>query len=430
MIRAVERIFQSKIGNDDLVIASTGLPARVVYHVHDSQNNFYVQGSMGASLGIGIGLALNRPERKVHVIAGDADILMSLGTVVLMNKLNLPNLHLHILDNNACVSTGGQATCSDAVDFESMAKNVSVYKIPKDKPDVGRIPLKDSEIAQRFHDAINSPPTLVCSESTRKFFPDIKDVFIVKHAPTKEFVEKFAGSRKSSRIIAVGGGAVMDTAKILGGEVEAYPTTAAGSVTSDHAVYWDGPKKCSFQCKAPKVFKIVPEYLMDLPDEVIEYTLYDTVAHALESLWSKNKTEESEKYATAALAKISEITKKSQTLKIDEKTPENLVKLIEAGNLAGKALGITHSNVMHALSYPLTEKYKVPHGKALGWLLPRIAPYYSLRTPEVKGLDKLNVNIERARIDINYVIEEALKYPKIHDTTKEINKGMLLKILL
>ena len=89
--------------------------------------------------------------------------------------------------------------------------------------------------------------TLVCSKSTRKFFPDIKDVFIVEHSPTKAFVDEYVGSRQTNKIIAVGGGAVMDTAKILGGEIEAYPTTAAGSVTSDHAVYWDGSKKCSFK---------------------------------------------------------------------------------------------------------------------------------------------------------------------------------------
>ena len=138
---------------DELVICSTGMMSRLVYHERDRPENFYVMGSMGASLGIGIGLALHKPERKVLVIAGDGDILMSLGTVVLMNSLQLPNLKLIIIDNNCYSSTGCQPTCSDAVDFTTLAA-CQVYNVPAEKEDVGRVALSPKEITKRFMNAI------------------------------------------------------------------------------------------------------------------------------------------------------------------------------------------------------------------------------------------------------------------------------------
>jgi len=140
---------------DEFVICSTGMISREIYNIKDRKRNFYVMGSMGASLGIGIGLALNRPEYKFIVVAGDGDILMSMGTLVLMNKLLLPNLYLYIIDNNCYSSTGCQPTCSDAVDFESISL-CTVIKVDREKADVGRVELSHREIKERFYNEINS----------------------------------------------------------------------------------------------------------------------------------------------------------------------------------------------------------------------------------------------------------------------------------
>jgi thiamine pyrophosphate-dependent acetolactate synthase large subunit-like protein len=151
-IDAIGKIF-SEI-TDELVVCSCGMISREAYMVNDRSKNFYVMGSMGASLGIGIGLALTRPEMKVIVIAGDGEVLMSLGTLVLMNKLKLRNLKLFILDNNCYSSTGGQKTCSDAVDFSKIAK-CNVIKVESGKGDAPRIDISHEEITKRFYNAIN-----------------------------------------------------------------------------------------------------------------------------------------------------------------------------------------------------------------------------------------------------------------------------------
>jgi thiamine pyrophosphate-dependent acetolactate synthase large subunit-like protein len=141
--------------NDELVITSTGKISREVFNVNDRPANFYVMGSMGASLGIGIGIALHT-KRNVHVLAGDGDILMSLCTLVLMNKLRLPNLKLTILDNNCFGATGGQKTCSDAVDFTKICShNCEAIKVEPMESEVPRITLPHKEIMRRFYNEVN-----------------------------------------------------------------------------------------------------------------------------------------------------------------------------------------------------------------------------------------------------------------------------------
>jgi len=151
MKKAIKTIMDG-IG-DKLLISSTGMISRAVFNYRDRPENFYVMGSLGASLGIGLGLALNT-ERGVVVIAGDGDILISLGTLVLMNKLKLKNLKLYIIDNNSYASTGFQPTCSDAVDFSKIA-DCEVMKIRPEEMSIPRINLSPQEISKRFYDVIN-----------------------------------------------------------------------------------------------------------------------------------------------------------------------------------------------------------------------------------------------------------------------------------
>jgi len=154
-IDAIRRIMGSV--TDELVVSSAGMISREVYAVRDRRRNFYVMGSMGASLGVGIGLALNT-DMRVLVLVGDGELLMSLGTLVLMNKLGLPNLKLVILDNNCYQSTGGQKTCSDAVDFTKICPvDLEVLDVEPGGSDVPRIDIPHGEITRRFYDEINGP---------------------------------------------------------------------------------------------------------------------------------------------------------------------------------------------------------------------------------------------------------------------------------
>lgn len=140
------------IFEDDIVIASTGFISREVYK-YDRPLNFYMMGSMGNALAIGIGLALNTKKRVV-VINGDGSVLMSLGTMLTAKKLNLSNLIHYIIDNNCHESTGGQSTVSNLLDFHQLMRNVVVYKCGKDSTVPPRIDLSPKQITERFKCAV------------------------------------------------------------------------------------------------------------------------------------------------------------------------------------------------------------------------------------------------------------------------------------
>jgi phosphonopyruvate decarboxylase len=80
----IDSIFQSV--TDEVVITSTGYISREAFR-HDRPRNFYMQGSLGMALAIGLGIAYSRPDLKVLVISGDGACLMSLGTLALHKQL-------------------------------------------------------------------------------------------------------------------------------------------------------------------------------------------------------------------------------------------------------------------------------------------------------------------------------------------------------
>ena len=126
----------------------------------------------------------------------------------------------------------------------------------------------------------------VCSKSTEKF-GDIAimgdyDIRLVSSAPTKEILEE-VGSVEN--IMAIGGGAVIDTAKILSkNPIVCYPTTGAGSSSTSWSVYWDGAKKCSIKRMLPRSVLFHPDFISDLSDDMIRNTTYDIVSHCFDSL--------------------------------------------------------------------------------------------------------------------------------------------------
>lgn len=152
-IDAIRKIMEKV--KDEIVISSTGMISREVFFVKDRPKNFYMQGSMGCALAIGLGIAINS-QHNVIVISGDAAVLMSLGTLVLHKKLNPKNLKHYILDNRCHSTTGGQPTCSDIIDFGSIAPNTEVFKISKEKGNAPRIPLLPEEIMRRFRNAVSA----------------------------------------------------------------------------------------------------------------------------------------------------------------------------------------------------------------------------------------------------------------------------------
>jgi len=102
---AIKQIFNRH--GDAVYVTNTGYISRAVYCLYpDNKNIFYMQGSMGLSPCIGLGLALNT-DKEVVVISGDAALLMHLGITHNIRDMNLPNLFVYVLDNGCHESVGG-----------------------------------------------------------------------------------------------------------------------------------------------------------------------------------------------------------------------------------------------------------------------------------------------------------------------------------
>ncbi len=187
-------------------------------------------------------------------------------------------------------------------------------------------------------------------------------------------------------VVAIGGGSVIDMAKSVnalaaqtdaptayvegsaklehrGVPLIAIPTTAgSGSEATQFAVVYIGSKKYSLDHEY-----ILPEYSIadsvctyDLPAAVTAASGLDALCQGVESYWSVRSTNESKAYAreaiTLALANL------RGAIQSDKAAREGMMR---AAHLAGKAINISRTTASHALSYPLTAHFGIPHGHAV-----------------------------------------------------------------
>ncbi len=103
---AIKYIFE-KHGDDAIYIAPTGYLSRAVCDVYpDKKNIFYMQGSMGLSSAIALGISLFT-DRPIVAINGDGGHLMHLGITHTIRDNNKGNLFVYIIDNGCHESVGG-----------------------------------------------------------------------------------------------------------------------------------------------------------------------------------------------------------------------------------------------------------------------------------------------------------------------------------
>ncbi|HSW60707.1 MAG TPA: iron-containing alcohol dehydrogenase, partial [bacterium] len=194
-----------------------------------------------------------------------------------------------------------------------------------------------------------------------------------------------------SHVVAVGGGTVMDIAKIialaLSNRLEKIdsiladpsgfknlkklifvPTTCGtGSEATHFAVVYKNGKKYSVAHNTIRAEAVILDhtFLLELPEKIRNATVLDALSQAVESMWAKNSTEESKRYAHEA---IELILKGFQAIDNIEK-----LKLFQMGSyLAGKAINISKTTASHAISYPLTAKFGISHGIAVFLTLPHL----------------------------------------------------------
>ncbi len=122
---------------DALLICPTGYLSREVAIQGDRSSNFYMQGSMGHALGLGIGVATARPNRRVVVLDGDGAALMHLGagaTAAFACPTNLTHL---VVDNRSYESTGGQRSHNERLDWAGLGRALGYGTVTQATTKVG-----------------------------------------------------------------------------------------------------------------------------------------------------------------------------------------------------------------------------------------------------------------------------------------------------
>ncbi len=116
---------------NQLVVCANGLISRETFTIKDRVENFYMIGSMGLASSIGLGIALNKPSRKVIILDGDGNILMNLGSLPMIGSIKPRNLLHIVLDNEVYASTGKQPTISNITNLEDVARSSRYVYVKK-----------------------------------------------------------------------------------------------------------------------------------------------------------------------------------------------------------------------------------------------------------------------------------------------------------
>ena len=180
-------------------------------------------------------------------------------------------------------------------------------------------------------------------------------------------------------IIAIGGGSVMDMAKLIrhygveqGIKVPlwAIPTTAGTGAEATHfaVVYKEGVKH-SMEADdiLPDVAILYPPFTYDNNAYLTACTGFDALAQAIEAFWNPNATDESKHYSIRA---IENIYKQLPRCIEHPKVVKLRGELLQGAYWAGRAINITKTTAPHAFSYVFTTKYGYPHGHAVALTFP------------------------------------------------------------
>lgn len=257
--------------------------------------------------------------------------------------------------------------------------------------------------------------------------------------PSLEFAEKILQEAKdfhATEIESEGGGSTIDVGKYVAWKLSiphtAIPTTAGtGSEVTKFAVFTQDGRKISFEDDKliPNKYILDSSKLITLPQRITASSGLDALSQAIESWWSPQATKRSRMYSEKAIKKIMD------NLYLSFRNPENELyreQMLIAANFSGEAINITHTSICHAISYPLTIHYGLPHGIACAYTLPKFMKLFRFPKENWRKVAWLIhlLKIRKFReIDKDLVADEALTYSRSQNTPIPITKTIILQNL-
>ncbi len=255
----------------------------------------------------------------------------------------------------------------------------------------------------------------------------------VEENPTTAHVDaatRFARDLDVDGIVGFGGGSPMDVAKGVnfvltnGGRIGDYwgygkaklpmlpsvgiPTTAGtGSEAQSFALIAQADTHNKMACGDPKArFTEVildPALLVTVPRQVALATAMDALSHAVESHVSSARNPISQTYSREAwllLARSFGVVAEGRVAS----DPQARNRLLLGAHLAGAAIECSMLGAAHACANPLTARYNITHGLAVGMMLPHVVRYNEAVAAD--GYDDL---LERAPVQNATSLADALE---------------------
>lgn len=221
------------------------------------------------------------------------------------------------------------------------------------------------------------------------------------------------------RVIAVGGGTVIDIAKLFvlknvknvtdaferkipiekGKALVILPTTCGtGSEVTNISIAEIKSKHTKMGLADDALLAddavLIPELLKGLPYKFYLYSAIDALIHAMESYVSPKANPYTRMYSKEAISIILDVF--SGLVEKGEKYRfERLEDMLIASNYAGVAFGNAGVGAVHALSYPLGGNYHVPHGEANYQFFTEVFKLYYKKQP-VGSIQELNTLVSQS----------------------------------
>lgn len=245
--------------------------------------------------------------------------------------------------------------------------------------------------------------------------------------PTVRFFEialEEARAAKVDAVLAVGGGSVIDVAKLLaalihgtqnvtevfginllasrGLPIVCLPTTAGtGAEVSPNAILLDEASELKKGVVSPHLVAdaafVDPLLTVSVPPDVTAATGLDALTHCIEAYANQFAHPIVDNYALQGMKLI------SQNLLTAVRDGNNLDAraAVALGSLyGGLCLGPVNTAAVHALAYPLGGKFRIAHGVSNALLLPHVLRFNFSAAPERHAELALALGVERRESDL------------------------------
>ena len=276
----------------------------------------------------------------------------------------------------------------------------------------------------------------------KSYYPEIKELIQLINS-----IHKY----KPDLILAIGGGSVIDYAKIANIEniekntifkitksnhltdkkyakLFTIPTTAgSGAEVTSNAVIYINKIKYSLEGEnlIPNYFSLIPQILVKNKNKLKSSAGFDAISQAVESIISVRSTSDSLKFAYKSL----DLSLSNYIDFLKKPSISNSNNMALAAMYSGKAISISKTTAPHAVSYPFTSLYGISHGHAVSLTLEKFLKFnYENIDKSISEFSLKNRYNKLFKIfkvkniyDLQYKIMKIKKDAKLNDNFTQLN---------